>query len=95
MARMKSMEVLERKIERAQEQVSRTKKQYDAAISNLSELLDKRDALRRDELMKAFMNSDKTYDEVMAFLDSGEEKKTVRKVTETRKRSFSRKKSGK
>ena len=83
-----SWEVLERRIEKAQEQVSRTKMQYDATISNLSELLDKRDALHRDELMKAFMNSDKSYDEVMAFLDGGEEKKTVPKVTETRKRAF-------
>ena len=79
MARMISMEVLERRIEKAQEQVSRTKKQYDAAISNLSELLDKRDALRKDELMKAFMNSDKSYEEVMAFLDSGEEKRLLKK----------------
>ena len=78
MARMTSMEALERKIEKAQEQVSRTKKQYDAAIKTLSDLLDKRDALKRDELIKAIMKSDKTYDEVLAFLNSEErEKKTT------------------
>ena len=78
MARMTSMEALEHKIERAQEQVSRTKKQYDAAIKTLSDLLDKRDALKRDELIKAIMKSDKTYDEVLAFLKSEEsEKKTT------------------
>ena len=77
MARMTSMEALEHKIERAQEQVSRTKKQYDAAIKVLSDLLDKRDALKRDELVKAIMKSDKTYDEVLAFLNNEEpEKKT-------------------
>ena len=70
MARMSSMEALEKKIEKAQEQVSRTKKQYDAVIAKLSDLLDKRDALRRDELVKAIMSSDKTYDEVLAFLGS-------------------------
>lgn len=68
MARMTSMEALERKIEKAQEQVSKTKKQYDAAVAALSDLLDKRDALRRDELVKAIMKSDKTYEEVLAFL---------------------------
>jgi len=52
MARIASMEALERKIEKAQEQVSKTKKQYDAAVAALSDLLDKRDALQRDELVK-------------------------------------------
>ena len=82
MARMASMEALEHKIERAQEQVSRTKKQYDAAIKVLSDLLDKRDALKRDELVKAIMKSDKTYDEVLAFLNNEEpEKKTAEGMT--------------
>lgn len=72
MARTSSMEALEKKIEKAQEQVSRTKKQYDAALSNLSDLLDKRDALRRDELVKAIMKSGRSYDEVLEFLESAE-----------------------
>ena len=68
MARMTSMDALEKKIEKAQEQVSRTKKQYDAAVAKLSDLLDKRDALRREELIKAIAKSDRTYEEVLAFL---------------------------
>ena len=60
MARMTSMEALDKKIEKAQELVRRRKKLYDEAIAALSDLLDKRDALRRDELVKAIMNSDKT-----------------------------------
>lgn len=71
MARMTSMEALERKIEKVQVQVSKTKKQYDAAVAALSDLLDKRDALQRDELVKAIMKSDRTYEEVLAFLDTG------------------------
>ena len=71
MARMTPMDALEQKIEKAQEQVSRTKKAYDSAIAGLSDLLDKRDALRRDELVKAIMKSDKTYEEVLEFLSSG------------------------
>ena len=73
MARMTSMEALEKRIEKAQAQVSKTKKQYDAAVAALSDLLDKRDALRRDELVKAIMKSDKTYEEVLAFLNAGED----------------------
>ncbi len=71
MARTTSMEALERKIEKAQEQVSKTKKQYDAAVAALSDLLDKREALQRDELVRAIMKSDRTYEEVLAFLDTG------------------------
>lgn len=73
MARTTSMEALEKKIEKAQAQVSRTKKQYDAATATLSDLLDKRDALRRDELVKAIMNSGRTYEEVMEFLNDSPE----------------------
>ena len=73
MARMTGMEALDKKIEKAQELVSRRKKLYDEAIAALSDLLDKRDALRRDELVKAIMNSDRTYEEVMEFLNAGSE----------------------
>ena len=91
MARMTSMETLEKRIEKAQEQVSRAKKQYDAATAKLSDLLDKRDALKRDELVKAIMNSDKTYDEVIGFLnstpeeekESGHDNKRSRKAKRT------------
>ena len=71
MARMTSMEALDAKIEKAQTQVSKTKKQYDAAVAALSDLLDKRDALRRDALVKAIMKSDRTYEEVLDFLNAG------------------------
>ena len=71
MARMTSMEALDAKIEKAQAQVSKTRKQYDAAVAVFSDLLDKRDALRRDELVKAIMKSDRTYEEVLEFLGAG------------------------
>lgn len=44
-------------------------------IAALSDLLDKRDALRRDELVKAIMNSNRTYEEVLEFLNTGSEDK--------------------
>ena len=71
MARLTALQAVDMKIEKAQEQVSKTKKAYDMAIANLSDLLDKRDALRREELVKAIMKSNKTYEEVMAFLKTG------------------------
>ena len=71
MARVTALQAVDMKIEKAQEQVSKTKKAYDTAIANLSNLLDERDAIRRDELVKAIMKSNKTYEEVMAFLKTG------------------------
>ena len=75
MARQTSLETLRQKKEKAQAKVSRTKKQYDAALAELSEILNKEEAILNENLLKAFAKSDKTYDEVMAFLgtDSEEE----------------------
>ena len=73
MARVTAMQAVEAKIEKAQEAVSKKKKEYDEAIAVLSDLLDKRDALRRDELVKAIMKSDRTYEEVRAFLNTEQE----------------------
>ncbi len=77
MARMTSMEALDHKIEKAQELVGKRKKLYDEATSALSDLLDKRDALRRDELVKAIMKSDRTYEEVLAFLGTEDTEEDV------------------
>ena len=54
MARVTAMQAVDAKIEKAQEAVSKKKKKYDEAIAVLSDLLDKRDALRRDELSVIF-----------------------------------------
>lgn len=54
MARVTAMQAVQAKIEKAQEAVSKKKKEYDEAIAVLSDLLDKRDALRRDELVKSY-----------------------------------------
>ena len=75
MARMSGMDALEKKIEKAQETVSKRKKAYDEAIAELSDLLDKRDALRRDEIVKAIMKSGRKYEEILAFLDNADEEK--------------------
>ena len=59
---------IEEKIERQKEVVSRIKDKYDAALDELEKLMQKREELQRKELMDAFVKSDKTYDEIMAFL---------------------------
>lgn len=73
MARKTSLEALRQKKEKAQAKVSRAKKQYDAALAELSEILDKEEAILNENLLKAFAKSDKTYGEVMAFIGADAE----------------------
>lgn len=70
MARKISMESLEAKIEKAEQTVIRTKKAYDTATEELRKLLDKRDAIKRDEILAAVVKSNKSYDEILRFLES-------------------------
>ena len=42
------------------------------AVKDLRDLLDKKDAPRKQELLKAVENSPRTYDEIMAFLKAEE-----------------------
>lgn len=45
MARTMNMEALDRKIEKAQQEVSVAKKRYDSVTAEFKKLLDKRDAI--------------------------------------------------
>ena len=58
------------KIVKAQENVERSKAKYDAAIAELKQLLAKKDAMKKDELMNAIIRSKKSYDEILEFLKS-------------------------
>jgi hypothetical protein len=73
MARMADMESLESKIEKAQADVVKTKSKYDASVAKLKDLMDKRDALKRDRLVDAIMKSDKAYEEILLFLNDGDD----------------------
>lgn len=73
MARVMATEALEQKIEKAQDKVKRTKKVYDEAVRELQKLLDKRSALRADEIMKAIANSSRSYEEILEFITAVEE----------------------
>ena len=72
MARIRKTITLDEKIEKAQEAVEKTKARYDAAVKELRDMLDKKDAQRKQELLKAVGNSPRTYDEIMAFLKAEE-----------------------
>lgn len=73
MARKINSELLDAKIEKAQEDLVKAKHRYDAAATTLKELLDKRDALRRKKLLDAVAVSGRSYEEIMEFLRSESE----------------------
>ncbi len=61
---------LEEKIKKAQASVASAKAKYDVAVEELEKLLSKKREMQSKELLKAFADSDKSYDEIMAFLKS-------------------------
>ena len=73
MARTVNKEALDQKIAKAQDDVLKAKKRYDAAAENLRLLLEKREAIRNDELIKAVGKSERSYEEIMEFLQGGSE----------------------
>ena len=64
---------IEVKIETQKELVSKAKDRYEAELDKLEKLMRKRDELRSKELMEAFTNSERSFEEVMRFLRSSEE----------------------
>ena len=62
---------IDEKITQAQEQIIKTKAKYDESIAALEELLAKKRAMQNEELLRLFANSNRTYDEVVAFLKEG------------------------
>ena len=53
MAREINAELLDTKIEKAQQDLVKAKPRYDAAAATLKDMLDKRDALRQKKLLDA------------------------------------------
>ena len=60
------------KIETQKELVSKEKARYEAELDKLEKLMRKRDELRSKELMEAFVNSERSFEEVMRFLSGNE-----------------------
>ena len=72
MARTRKTITLDEKIEKAQEAVEKTKARYDAAVKDLRMRLEKKDAQRKQELLKALESSPRSFDEIMEFLKAEE-----------------------
>jgi len=68
--RKSSKDTLNEKIEKAQADVMSAKKRYDKATALLKQLLDKREAMKKEELAAAVAKSNRTYEEIMAFLNT-------------------------
>ena len=60
---------LETKIKQAKENIIKIKARYDDALSELKELMDKRDAIRKEEIFTAITNSKYSYEEILDFIN--------------------------
>lgn len=63
---------LDLKIEQQKETLEKAKAQYEAEKEILAELIKKRNELRKEELMNAVIKSDKSYEEILAFVQGKE-----------------------
>lgn len=63
-----STDKLDVKIEQQKEALEKAKARYEAEKEALAELVKMRNELRKEELMNAVINSDKSYEEILAFV---------------------------
>lgn len=63
-----SADKLDVKIEQQKEVLEKAKARYEAEKDALAELVKMRNELRKEELMNAVINSDKSYEEILAFV---------------------------
>ena len=56
------------KIEQQKEILEKAKARYETEKETLAELIKMRNELRKEELMNAVINSDKSYEEILAFV---------------------------
>lgn len=73
MARPRKEISIDELIVKQEESVSKSKAKYDADVAKMKDLYAKKDEIRRKELLKAIETSGRTYEEIMAFLNVGEE----------------------
>ena len=78
---------LDEKIEKAEAVVEAAKKKYDDALDELEKLVAKRKELDDKKVLEAYHSGQKTADEIIAFINSGdEEEKPKRPVKRTYKK---------
>lgn len=71
MARGRRIDIDDR-IAAAQEKVLAAKARYEKACEELEDLMAKRDAMRRDDLWKAVVASNRSYEDIVAWIKAGE-----------------------
>lgn len=59
---------LDERIEQQKLTVDKAKAHYDSEVARLEKLMQKRDDLQKKELMKAIEDSDKSFEDIMKFL---------------------------
>lgn len=65
-------ESLDMKIEQQKEVLEKAKEKYEAEKEELAKLIKLRNEMRKEELMEAVIKSDRTYEEIIAFIKGGE-----------------------
>lgn len=72
MARPRKDISIDELIAKQEEAVSKSKAKYDADVGKLKDLYAKKDEIRRKEILKAIETSNRTFEEIMAFLQEEE-----------------------
>jgi hypothetical protein len=85
MARL-TKEAIEAKIKAAEEKVVKTGRTYNAACEELKVLREKMSAIENETLIAAFMKSNKTLEEAIAFFESDMKEDTTSKPAKRRGR---------
>ena len=74
MARPRKVVSIDEAIAKQEEVVAKLRERYDANVKKLKDLYEKKDEEKKKALLKAVENSKRSYEEVMAFLASDDEK---------------------
>ena len=74
MARNISKESLEQKIVKTEKAISKNREQYDRLTAELEELHKKQKAIQNEELLKAIEGSNKSYKEILDFIQGNEKR---------------------
>ena len=69
MARTRNRITIDDRIEKQKVVVLKAKNRYDSAVEELNKLMTRRDELRSKELMKAISKSDRSYDDILAYIN--------------------------
>lgn len=64
---------IDEKIAKQKEVVSAMKDKYDSALNELNILMKKKQEIQGKELLNAFVNSNKSLDEIIAFMSENED----------------------